>query len=77
MHTFSYQQEPILFPKEPYLFFRHRNHVDGIEKTIEWYLRNRKWWGDIASGEYMKYYEKMYGERLKLGTREILKGSHE
>jgi dTDP-glucose 4,6-dehydratase len=51
--------------------------VDGIEKTIEWYLRNRKWWGDIVSGEYMKYYEKMYGERLKLGTGEILKGSDE
>jgi dTDP-glucose 4,6-dehydratase len=51
--------------------------VDGIEKTIEWYLRNRKWCGDIVSGEYMKYYEKMYGERLKLGTREILKGSDE
>jgi len=25
----------------------------------------------------MKYYEKMYGERLKLGTREILKGRDE
>jgi len=50
---------------------------DGIEKTIEWYLSNRKWWEEIINGKYMKYYERMYGERLRLGTREILKGSDE
>ena len=25
---------------------------DGIKKTIEWYLNNKKWWQDIISGEY-------------------------
>jgi len=53
------------------------NFEDGIEKTIEWYLSNRKWWEEIINGEYMKYYEKMYGERLRLLTREIIKGSDE
>jgi len=33
---------------------------DGIEKTINWYLENRKWWEDIINGEYRNYYDKMY-----------------
>ena len=36
---------------------------DGIKKTIDWYLQNRNWWGEIVSGEYRDYYEKMYGNR--------------
>lgn len=36
---------------------------DGIKKTIQWYLDNRKWWEDIISGEYQNYYEKMYKDR--------------
>ena len=36
---------------------------DGIQKTIDWYLDNRKWWETIISGEYRNYYEKMYGNR--------------
>lgn len=36
---------------------------DGIAQTIEWYLANKDWWQEIISGEYQKYYEKMYGER--------------
>ena len=35
---------------------------NGIAKTIEWYLANKDWWQKIISGEYKKYYEKMYGE---------------
>jgi len=37
---------------------------DGITKTIRWYIDNRKWWEKIISGEYMKYYDVQYGERL-------------
>ena len=36
---------------------------DGIKKTIQWYLENEDWWQPIVSGEYMEYYEKMYGDR--------------
>ena len=32
----------------------------GMEETMKWYLDNRDWWQKIRSGEYMKYYEKMY-----------------
>ena len=37
--------------------------ADGIRKTIEWYLHNRSWWQTIVSGEYVHYYERMYGKR--------------
>ena len=39
--------------------------VDGIQKTIKWYLDNKDWWERIISGEYKNYYDKMYGDRLK------------
>lgn len=34
----------------------------GIKKTIQWYLDNNNWMENITSGQYQKYYEKMYGE---------------
>ena len=37
--------------------------ADGIEKTIKWYIENKKWWQDIISGGYSNYYEKMYSDR--------------
>ena len=37
--------------------------AEGIKKTIRWYLDNKEWWEEIVSGEYQKYYEKMYGNR--------------
>lgn len=36
---------------------------EGIEKTVRWYLDNQEWMDRITSGEYEKYYEKMYGGR--------------
>jgi dTDP-glucose 4,6-dehydratase len=36
---------------------------EGISKTIDWYLENKQWLADVTSGEYLKYYEGMYGER--------------
>lgn len=36
---------------------------DGLRLTINWYLANTGWWQNIVNGEYMNYYEKMYGER--------------
>lgn len=35
----------------------------GIKKTIQWYLDNNVWMENITSGEYQKYYEKMYEMR--------------
>ena len=36
---------------------------DGLERTVDWYLKNSKWWDDIISGEYKQYYDKMYLNR--------------
>lgn len=36
---------------------------EGLEVTVRWYLDNRAWIDDITSGEYMKYYDSMYGGR--------------
>lgn len=35
----------------------------GIVKTIRWYLENQEWVEEVTSGDYMKYYEKMYSNR--------------
>ncbi|HQJ21558.1 MAG TPA: GDP-mannose 4,6-dehydratase, partial [Bacteroidales bacterium] len=36
---------------------------EGLEKTIDWYLSNTKWLENVLSGEYEKYYERMYLNR--------------
>ena len=36
---------------------------EGLEKTVRWYLDNRGWVDTLTSGEYLRYYEGMYGER--------------
>lgn len=36
---------------------------EGIEKTVRWYLDNKKWWQNIIDGDYKNYYGKMYGGR--------------
>ena len=45
---------------------------DGIKKTIQWYLENKSWWEPIISGEYMDYYEKMYGARENMNSSEAV-----
>ena len=35
----------------------------GIVKTIRWYLENQQWVEEITGGDYMRYYELMYGNR--------------
>ena len=33
---------------------------EGIEKTVKWYLENKEWMDNVASGDYQEYYKKMY-----------------
>jgi dTDP-glucose 4,6-dehydratase len=35
----------------------------GLGKTVEWYLTNTKWLERVISGDYEKYYERMYSGR--------------
>jgi dTDP-glucose 4,6-dehydratase len=36
---------------------------EGLKKTIDWYRENSSWTAHIRSGEYMGYYDRMYGRR--------------
>jgi dTDP-glucose 4,6-dehydratase len=36
---------------------------EGISKTIDWYIENEDWLGNVTSGNYQKYYEELYGNR--------------
>jgi len=37
----------------------------GLRETVDWYRTNRKWWEPIKSGDYRRYYEEQYAERLR------------
>jgi len=37
---------------------------EAIDVTIRWYVEHQNWWRKIKSGEYLSYYERMYGHRL-------------
>jgi len=36
---------------------------EGLEKTVDWYLKNEEWLNNVTSGEYQKYYDQQYTER--------------
>jgi len=36
---------------------------EGLELTVDWYLKNEAWLNRVTSGEYQKYYEAMYFKR--------------
>ncbi|MBO4446882.1 MAG: dTDP-glucose 4,6-dehydratase [Bacteroidales bacterium] len=36
---------------------------EGMEKTVRWYLENEKWLERVTSGDYLRYYEQMYGAK--------------
>lgn len=61
-HDFRYAIDPSKISKElgwlPEIMFDQ-----GIVKTIYWYLNNQEWVDEVTSGDYMKYYEKMYKGR--------------
>ncbi len=36
---------------------------EGIVKTIDWYISHKDWLKNVVSGDYQKYYERMYRDR--------------
>jgi len=36
---------------------------EGLEKTVDWYLDNKKWMERITSGDYQRYYKEQYEKR--------------
>ena len=62
-HDMRYAIDPTKLETE--LGWKPKYNFDtGIQQTIEWYLNNKEWRQNIINGEYTKYFEKMYGERL-------------
>ena len=62
-HDLRYAMDPTKITNE--LGWKPEYDFDsGIAATIKWYLENESWWKNIISGEYTKYFDKMYGERL-------------
>ncbi len=43
--------------------------ADGIRRTIRWYLDHPVWMDEVTSGDYVTYYDQMYGHR-KAGSSE-------
>ena len=41
------------------------NFEEGLKRTIKWYQENQTWWKRIKTGEYLEYYQRQYGSRLK------------
>lgn len=35
---------------------------EGLSRTIDWFMDNKKWLDHVASGDYQMYYEKQYGQ---------------
>ena len=36
---------------------------EGIVRTVRWYLDNQAWMDNVTSGDYMNYYDRIYGRR--------------
>ncbi len=61
-HDFRYAMDFSKIEKElgwrPLMTFE-----EGLSSTIDWYLANRLWWEKIRTGDYLNYYDRMYGNR--------------
>jgi dTDP-glucose 4,6-dehydratase len=42
---------------------------EALRETVKWYLDNKAWLDHIRSGEYTKYYDKLYSDRLAKAER--------
>ena len=36
---------------------------EGLQATVDWYVKNRGWWEHVRTGEYRTFYERNYGGR--------------
>lgn len=61
-HDFRYAIDPTKISAE-LGWLPETNFETGIVKTIYWYLDNQNWVEEVTSGDYLKYYEQMYGNR--------------
>ena len=60
-HDMRYAIDPSKIAKE-LGWYPETDFETGIRKTIKWYLENQEWVNEVISGDYQKYYDKMYGK---------------
>ena len=61
-HDRRYATDPTLLESE--LGWRPQESFDsGMEKTVRWYSDNSDWVARARSGDYLHYYDRMYGAR--------------
>ena len=59
-HDMRYAIDPSKIAKE-LGWYPETDFETGIRKTVKWYLENQEWVEEVASGDYQKYYDRMYG----------------
>jgi len=42
---------------------------DALQSTIAWYRDHAEWWQHVKSGDYQRYYERLYGVRLRTASQ--------
>lgn len=43
------------------------SHEEALRATARWYMHNQWWWEPIRSGEFRDYYQRVYGNRKRIG----------
>ena len=46
---------------------------EGIRKTIAWFFEHEDWMKNVTSGDYQKYYEDMYKNKIQSLQKEGLR----
>jgi len=64
-HDRRYATDPAKIEKE-LGWSAQESFESGIEKTVRWYMNNAEWIASARSGDYVRYYERMYSERETL-----------
>ena len=41
--------------------------TDALDQTIAWYRDNESWWRNVKSGDFRKYYESHYKDKMNKG----------
>lgn len=59
-HDMRYAIDPSKIAKD-FGWYLETDFETGIRKTVKWYLENQEWVQEVASGDYQKYYDEMYG----------------
>jgi dTDP-glucose 4,6-dehydratase len=61
-HDLRYAIDATKLKNELY-WFPSLQFEEGLSKTIDWYLANKKWMDEVTSGNYQNYYQGQYEKR--------------